>query len=108
MKNLKFFKVKLQPLQKNHIDALGTSYYFPVNFWDGFSVMNKSYSVNDALALLYDLAPFSTKQYTTDMLEMRSRTHLTDYQTDINGNLKFNSTMINLILPEAFNGIVPI
>ena len=48
------------------------------------------------------------KQYTTDMLEMRSRTHLTDYQTDINGNLKFNSTMINLILPEAFNGIVPI
>lgn len=78
-KNLKFFKVQLQPLMKNHIDALTPQYYYPVNFWDGSSVMNKSYAVNDALDLLYDLTNHSSQSYSNDVNRIQSFIHGADY-----------------------------
>eukprot|EP00347_Sterkiella_histriomuscorum_P012753 403367353 len=81
------YKVKLYAMPRDHLEVQGTEYFYPTQVWDGSGTMNKTYSQNQMMELLYDLGDISTKAEISDRIGLNSQTN---------------------VIPEAFVGLLPI
>lgn len=67
--------------------------------------MNKSYTSDEILHLMYDLQDYSTQEETADKFKIKSAKKTTYFTQN---QAAFNTTIINLMIPEAFVGLLPI
>ena len=68
MKDSLQFKVKVYGMPRDHLEVQGTEYFYPTKVWDGREIMNKSYSQNEMMHLVYDLGEYSTTMERADKL----------------------------------------
>ncbi|CDW83103.1 permease-like protein [Stylonychia lemnae] len=97
------FKVKVYGMPRDHLEIQTTEYFYPTQVWDGYSVMNKTYQSNEAMHLMYDLGNYSIVNQYEDSLQIRSNIDSSQRE-----QFKVDDTIINVIIPEAFVGILPI
>jgi hypothetical protein len=65
--------------------------------------MNKTYKQDEVMDLLYDLGAHSELTETNDKFGISSQIHQIDKPI-----YEFNTTIINVLIPAAFNGLLPI
>ncbi|CDW88470.1 permease-like protein [Stylonychia lemnae] len=97
------FAVKVQGLSRDHLEKQDIQYYYPIQSMKGKEFFDKEYKKEEIMELLYDLDEFSHSTQVQDKLRIRSEIQDKPYQ-----NQPFEDTIINIIIPQAIVGLLPI